>query len=116
MRARINPNHKPKPNPKPQEVEGGTEARLLALLGGERLDGLEVEVVVEVQVVQVLPMYQQIQHVVALAADLRRSRVAKPPRLSREPRSEHRAALMAWRTPQLSRTPSTRPQEVQVDS
>ena len=52
------------------QVEGVTEARLLALLGGERLDGLEVEVVVEVQVVDVLAMDEQVQHVVALPADL----------------------------------------------
>ena len=51
-------------------MEGGTEARLLALLGGERLDGLEVEVVVEVQVVDVLAVDEQVEHVVALPADL----------------------------------------------
>ena len=52
------------------EMEGITEARLLSLLGGERLDGLQVEVVVEMQVVEVLTMNQQIQHVVALSAHL----------------------------------------------
>jgi hypothetical protein len=40
-------------------------------LGGERLDGLQVEVVVEVEVVQVLAMDQQVEHVVPLPAHLR---------------------------------------------
>ena len=52
------------------EVEGVAEARLLALLGGESLDGLEVEVVVEVQVVDVLAVDEQVEHIVALPADL----------------------------------------------
>ena len=39
-------------------------------LCGERLDGLEVEVVVQMQVVEVLSVDQQIEHVVALSADL----------------------------------------------
>ena len=34
------------------------EARLFSLLGRERLHGFEVEVVVEVEVVQILPMDQ----------------------------------------------------------
>ncbi len=38
----------------PAQVEGVPEARLLALLGRERLDRLQVEVVVQVKVVQVL--------------------------------------------------------------
>lgn len=54
------------------EVEGVSKARLLALLSGERLDGLQVEVVVEVEVIQVLAVDQQVQHVVALPAHLRR--------------------------------------------
>lgn len=55
------------------QVEGIAEPRLLALLGGERLDGLQVEVVVQVQVVEVLAVDEQVEHVVALAADLRGS-------------------------------------------
>ena len=43
------------------EVEGVAEARLFALLGRERLDGLEVEVVVEVQVIQVLQRKKNVQ-------------------------------------------------------
>eukprot|EP00965_Chrysotila_dentata_P150735 4980259-Pleurochrysis_carterae.AAC.1 len=52
------------------QVKGVAEARLLALLGGERLDGLQVEVVVEVEVVDVLAVDEQVEHVVALPADL----------------------------------------------
>lgn len=39
-------------------------------LGGERLDGLEVEVVIQVQVVEVFPVNEKVEHVVALAAHL----------------------------------------------
>lgn len=39
-------------------------------LGGEGLDRLEVEVVVQVEIVEVLAVDQQIEHVVALAANL----------------------------------------------
>ena len=46
------------------------EPTLLALLGGQRLDGLQVEVVVEVKVVEVLAVDEQVEHIVALATDL----------------------------------------------
>mmetsp|Transcript_21407 Transcript_21407/g.67173 ORF Transcript_21407/g.67173 Transcript_21407/m.67173 type:complete len:241 (+) Transcript_21407:4296-5018(+) len=52
------------------KVEGVAEARLLALLGGEGLDGLEVEVVVEVEVVEIFAVDEEVEHVVALSADL----------------------------------------------
>ena len=52
------------------QVERVAEARLLALLRGERLHRLQVEVVVEVQVVEVLAVDQQVQHVVPLPAHL----------------------------------------------
>ena len=51
-------------------MEGVAEAGLLAFLGGQRLDWLQVEVVVQVQVVQVLAVDQQVEHVVALPAHL----------------------------------------------
>jgi hypothetical protein len=51
-------------------VEGISEPALLALLGGKGLDWLQVEVVVQVQVVEVLAVDQQVEHVVALAAHL----------------------------------------------
>lgn len=53
-------------------MEGVTESRLLALLGGQRLDGLQIEVVVQMQVVEILAMNQQVEHVVALSAHLQR--------------------------------------------
>ena len=52
------------------EVEGVSKAALLPLLGRQRLDRLQVEVVVQVQVVQMLPVDKQVEHVVSLAADL----------------------------------------------
>lgn len=51
-------------------MEGITKPTLLALLGGECLDWLQVEVVVKMQVVQVFTVNQQIQHIVTLATDL----------------------------------------------
>lgn len=39
-------------------------------LCGERLDWLQVEVVVQMQIVEVLAMNEQIEHVVTLPADL----------------------------------------------
>ena len=39
-------------------------------LGRERLRRLQVEVVIQVQVVQVLPVDEQVQHVIALSAHL----------------------------------------------
>jgi len=42
----------------------------IADLGGERFDGFQVEVEVKMQVVEVLAVNQQVQHVVALSADL----------------------------------------------
>lgn len=39
-------------------------------LGGERLDRLEVEVVIQVQIVKVFTVNEKVEHVVALAANL----------------------------------------------
>lgn len=39
-------------------------------LGGERLDRLEVEVVVQVQIVEIFTVNEKVEHVVALAANL----------------------------------------------
>jgi len=44
--------------------------RLRADLGGESFDGLQVKVEVEVKVVEVLAVDEEVEHVVALAADL----------------------------------------------
>ena len=54
-------------------MESVTEPRLFTLLGGERLDGLKVEVVVEMEVVEVLPVDEEVEHVVALPAHLQTS-------------------------------------------
>lgn len=52
------------------QMERITEPRLLTLLRGQRFHRLQIEIVIQMQVVQVLAMDQQVQHVVALAADL----------------------------------------------
>ena len=52
-------------------MEGVSEAGLLALLGCQSLHRLEVEIVVEVKVVETLAVDEQVEHVVALAADLK---------------------------------------------
>ena len=44
---------------------------LLPLLRREGFDGLQVEVVIKVQEVQIFPVNQKIEHVVALPADLK---------------------------------------------
>lgn len=59
------------------QMESIAKAGLLALLGGQRLDGLQVEVVVQMQVVEVLAMDEQVQHVVALSADLQKSETSQ---------------------------------------
>lgn len=52
------------------EMEGIAEPRLLSLFGGQGLDRLQVEVEVQVQIVEVLAVDEQVEHVVALTADL----------------------------------------------
>jgi hypothetical protein len=47
-----------------------SKTRLLSFLGRESLDRLQVEIVVEMQVVQILTVNEQIEHVVTLTADL----------------------------------------------
>lgn len=54
----------------PREVEGVSEAGLLALLGRQRLDRLQVEVVVQVEVAQALSVDEEVEHVVPLTAHL----------------------------------------------
>ena len=52
------------------EMEGVAKAGFLSLFGGEGLDWLEVKVVVQVEVVEVLAVDEQVEHVVALPAHL----------------------------------------------
>ena len=47
-------------------MEGVAETGLLTLFGGERLDRLQVKVEIQMQVVEILAVNQEIQHVVAL--------------------------------------------------
>ena len=54
-------------------MAGISKSRLLSLFGGKGLDGLQVEVVVEMEIVEVLPVDEEVQHVVALSADLEAS-------------------------------------------
>ena len=42
------------------QMERVTEPTLLSLLGGERLHGLQIEVVIQVKVVEVLSVYEQV--------------------------------------------------------
>lgn len=50
-----------------------SETRFLSLLGGQGFYGFQVEIVIQMQVVEVLTMNQQIEHVVALTTDLQSS-------------------------------------------
>ena len=52
------------------EMECIAKPTFLALLRGQRLDWFQIEVVVEVEEVQVLPMDEQVEHVVPLATHL----------------------------------------------
>ena len=51
-------------------MEGISESTLLSLFGGEGFDGLQVEVVVQMEVVEVLSVDEQVEHVVTLTTDL----------------------------------------------
>lgn len=51
-------------------MEGIPEARFFPLLGGQSLDRLQVEVVVEVEVAQGFPVNEEVEHVVPLTAYL----------------------------------------------
>mmetsp|Transcript_42648 Transcript_42648/g.166462 ORF Transcript_42648/g.166462 Transcript_42648/m.166462 type:complete len:242 (-) Transcript_42648:1814-2539(-) len=52
------------------QMEGVSKPRLLSLLGGQRFDWFQVEIVVQVKIVQLLAMDEQVQHIVPLAANL----------------------------------------------
>jgi hypothetical protein len=55
------------------QVEGVTKTALLALLGGQRLDGLQVEIVIQMKVIQILAVNEKIEHVVSLTTHLQAS-------------------------------------------
>ena len=52
-------------------MEGVPEPTLLSFLGSERFHWLQVEVIIQMELVQVLSVYQEVQHVVPLSAYLR---------------------------------------------
>jgi hypothetical protein len=54
-------------------MEGISEARLLSFLCGQGLNRLQIEVIVEMQIVQILSVNQEVQHVVPLADHLQAS-------------------------------------------
>jgi hypothetical protein len=52
------------------EVKGVSESRFLSLFSGQSLDGFQIHIVIQVQVVKILAVNQKIQHVVALPTNL----------------------------------------------
>ena len=52
------------------EMEGIAETRLLTLLRGECFNRFQIEVIVQMKVIEIFSMNEQIQHVVALPANL----------------------------------------------
>ena len=52
------------------QVEGVSKTRFFAFFGREGFDGLEVKVVVKMEIVKVLAVDQEVEHVVALATHL----------------------------------------------
>ena len=55
------------------QVESVSESRLLSFFRRESLDGFQVHVVIEMEVVQVLSVNEEVEHVVTLSADLKTS-------------------------------------------
>lgn len=53
------------------KVESVTESRLLSLLGRKSLNGLEVEIVIKMEVIEVLSVDKKVEHVVTLATNLK---------------------------------------------
>lgn len=51
-------------------MERISKSTLLSLLGRQRLHWFKIEIVIEMQEVEILPMDQEVQHVVALSAHL----------------------------------------------
>ena len=47
------------------KMEGITESRLLSLFGCQCFDRLQIEVVIQMEIVEIFPVNQQIQHVIA---------------------------------------------------
>ena len=47
-----------------------SESTLFALFGSQSLDWLQIEVIIEMQVIEILSVNQQVEHVIPLSADL----------------------------------------------
>jgi hypothetical protein len=58
------------PQDLPDQMEGVSKSTLLPLLGGQGFDWFKVEIVIQMEVVQVLSVDQQVEHVVALSTHL----------------------------------------------
>ena len=54
-------------------MEGITEPRFFPFFGSQSFDWLEIEIEVQVEIVQILTVDQQVQHIVALSTDLEAS-------------------------------------------
>ena len=52
-------------------MESVSKSGLLSLFRGQGLDGLEVEVVIEMEVVEILSVNEEVEHVITLSADLK---------------------------------------------
>lgn len=55
----------------PTKMESISKSRLLSLLCGKSFDWFQIEVVIQMKIVKVLSVNQQVQHVVALATNLK---------------------------------------------
>jgi hypothetical protein len=53
-----------------RQVESVSEPTFLSFLGGESFRWFQVEIIIQVKVIQLFPVYKQVQHVVALPTDL----------------------------------------------
>ena len=52
-------------------MKGVTKPRLLPLLSSKCLHWLQIEIIIKVKIIEVLPVYQEVQHVVTLTTDLK---------------------------------------------
>ena len=67
-------------------MEGITESRFLSLFGCQCLDRLQIKVVVQMKIVEIFPVNQQVQHVIALGKKFRQS--FKITKVNQVPRSK----------------------------
>lgn len=53
------------------KVESVTKSRLLSLFGGKSLNGLQIKIVIQMEVVEVLSVNKKVEHVITLSTDLK---------------------------------------------